>query len=336
MGQNERIGLSAEPAPTELVLEPTQVHIVEATPPPVFPDLPTAPAIADGSTDPTTVVPVQTLPVQPVAYAAITPVHTDEAFIEDRRPVWPYVAAALALLLGGLVGFLVGTASNDQPTSSAVSAPSGDAASTFDMLLARTKADGEYKSPSEYPQLDQITAIDNAAATANLQQQVDMLTAAQGQAKGLAGQVTTLTASVADLTAQRDALAAQVAANGGTSSDQQAKLDAANAKLDSLTNDLSAARADLDSANASLTKAQNDLAVAKAAYDALHVTQAPDYVNADIAGVRTQAAANGWTLLEQPTDSTTVAAGTVLDQVPAAGTNMVEGSVLYVRVAKRP
>ena len=296
------------------------------------------------SSDPTTVVPVQAVPVyapQPVAYAPIPPVYTEEGFIQyARRPTWPYIAAVVALLLGGLAGYLIGSSGNDEAKPAAVTAPadtaSGDVASTFDMLLARTKTDGEYKSPSEYPQLDEITAIDNAAATGNLQTQVEMLTIAQDEAKGLTDQVAMLEVAVADLTTERDALAAQVAGNGGTNSDMQAQIDDANAQIATLTADLDAVRTDLDTANASLKTVQSDLAAATAACDALNVMPAPDYVRADIARVRTEAASNGWTLIEQPTNSTTAVAGTVLEQTPAAGTNMVKGSVLYVTVAKRP
>ena len=341
----ERLDPIAEPTPTVVVQDPTQLHIVEATQPPMFAEVPTAPVIADVYSDPTTVVPVQAVPVhavQPVAYASIPPVYTEERFLQaERRPVWPYIAAVVALLLGGLAGYLIGSADDDEAKPAAVTAPagdtaSGDVASTFDMLLERTRADGEYRSPSEYPQLDEITAIDNAAATKNLETQVEMLTIAQEEAKGLTDQVTMLEVAVADLTTERDALAAQVASNGGTSTDMQTQLDDANAEIATLTSDLAAARSELDTAKASLKTAQSDLAAAKAAYDALQVIPAPDYVKTDIARVRTEAAANGWTLIEQPTNSTTVAAGTVLEQTPAAGTNMVKGSVLYVKVAKRP
>ena len=352
---NERFEPVVEPTPTvglPVVEDPTQLHIVEATQPPSFAEVPVAPFVADVSSDPTTVVPVQGLPaqavrvqavhaVQPVAYTDVPPVYTEERFIQNQaRPAWPYIAAVVALLLGGLAGYLIGSSGEDE-SSTAVTTPaggtaSGDVASTFDMLLVRTRTDGEYRSPSEYPQLDEITAIDNAAATKELQTQVELLTLAQEEAKGLTDQVATLEAAVADLTAERDALAAQIAGNGGTTSDMQAQLDDANAQIATLTADLDTARSDLDAANAALTTTQNDLAAARAAYDALNVMPAPDYVRADIARVRTEAAANGWTLIEQPTNSTTAPVGSVLEQTPAAGTNMIEGSVLYVKVAKRP
>ena len=347
MEPNERLDPITEPTPTELVQDPTQLHIVEATQPPMFADVPTAPIVADVASDPTTVLPVQAVPVQavqPVAYAPIQPVYTEERFIQpEPRPAWPFIAAVVALLLGGLAGYLIGSAGDDEATpavstsSSVAPAPaSGDVASTFDMLLERTRGDGEYRSPSEYPQLDEITAIDNAAATKNLETQVAQLTLAQEEAKGLTDQVAVLEVAVADLTAERDALAAQVASDGGTSTDIQTQLDEANAEIATLTSDLAAARGELDTANATLKTAQSDLAAAKAAYDALEVMPAPDYVKADIARVRSEAAANGWTLIEQPTNSTTAAVGSVLEQTPAAGTNMVRGSVLYVKVAKRP
>ena len=345
MEPDERLDPIAESTPTVVAQDPTRLHIVEATQPPMLAEVPTAPLVAGVSSDPTTVVPVQPIPVQAVqtlAYAPIQPVYTEERFIQpERRPAWPYIAVVAALLLGGLAGYLIASAGDDEAKPAAVTAPAGetaagDAVSTFDMLLVRTRADGEYKSPSEFPQLDEITAIDNAAATKNLETQVEMLTIAQKEATVLTDQVAMLEVAVADLTAERDALAAQVSSNGGTSTDMQTQLDDANAEIATLTSDLAAARSELDTANASLKTAESDLAAAKAAYNALQVMPAPDYVKADIARVRTEAAANGWTLIEQPTNSTTVAAGTVLKQTPAAGTNMVKGSVLYVEVAKRP
>ena len=202
------------------------------------------------------------------------------------------------------------------------------------MLLTRTQTDGEYKSPSEYPLLDEITAIDNAAATRNLQDQVAVLTAAQEQAAGLTEQVALLETALADVTADRDSLAAQLGESGGANTDTQALLDTANQQIATLTSDLDGARAELDASNAALKKAQSDLAAANARLDELKVVPVPNYVNGDIARVRTEASANGWTLIEQPTDSQT-AAGTVLEQFPAANSNMIKGSVLYVKVAKR-
>ncbi|MDP2291053.1 MAG: hypothetical protein Q8M22_07665, partial [Actinomycetota bacterium] len=317
---------STPPVAHPVVQDPTQLHIVEATPPPSFTEVPVAPFIDDVSSDPTIVVPVQAVPIQAVQAAAFAPVAPtyEERFIQDeRRPAWPYIAAVVALLLGGLAGYLIGSSVTDdaKPAEVAGDTASGDVASTFDMLLVRTRADGEYTSPSEYPQLDEITAIDNGAATESLQTQVEMLTIAQDEAQGLTDQVAMLESAVADLTAERDALAAQAAGNGGANSDMQAELDDANAQIETLTADLATARSDLDAANASLKTAQSDLAAANAAYDALVVTPAPDYVRADIARVRTEADANGWTLIEQPTNSTTFAAGTVLEPSPAAGTN---------------
>lgn len=350
MGQNEPLDPATAPTPPVVApaAAPVPVHIVEATQPPMFADVPTAPAVADGFSDPTMVVPVQAVPVRPVqppvaiAYSPVQPVYAEERVVEERflenqrRPAWPYIAAVVALLLGGLAGFLIAEAGDDNEKPAAATAQAGDATATFDMLLARTRADGEYRSPSEYPQLDEITEIDNTAATENLTTQVEMLTIAQKDAEGLTNQVTLLETAVADLTVERDALAAQVAGNGGTSTDMQAQLDAANAEIASLTADLATARSDLDTANAALKTAQDDLATAKAVVADLKLMPAPNYINADIARVRTEAVANGWTLIEQPTASTTVAAGTVLDQAPAANTNMVKGSVLYVKVAKRP
>ena len=343
MGPNERFDPAAPPEPPATEAVPP-LHIVEATTSRVFPDVPVAQPADAVYGDPTVLAPVQAAPVrtvqavhpvQAVAYAPAEPAYAEQVFIDEpRRPAWPFIVAALALLIGALAGYLIASAGDDKTTP--VSTPAaGDVDATFNMLLTRTQTDGEYKSPSEYPQLDEITAIDNAAATKDLENQVAVLTAAQEQAAGLTKQVALLETALNDVTAERDTLAAQLGESGGTNTDTQAKLDAANQQIATLTSDLAAMRTELDSANAALKKAQTDLAAANATLDKLNVMPAPNYVNGDIARVRTEASANGWTLIEQPTDSQT-AVGTVLEQFPAANSNMIKGSVLYVKVAKRP
>jgi hypothetical protein len=348
MGQDE-LDPSATPTPGPPD-DASPLRIVEATTPPGFPDVPVSPAVDAGYSDPTLIQPVTTdatartiapvaevaevRTVRPVAYAPVEPLPTEPRFIADERnPAWLYIIAVLALVVGGLAGYLIGAASDDeQAAPSTVPADGSDVNSTFDMLLTRTRTDGEYKSPSEYPQLDEITAIDAAAATADLENQVAMLTVAQEEAAGLTDQVALLETALADVTAERDELTAQLGESGGTNTDTQVELDAANEQIATLTSDLEAARTELDAANAALETAETDLAAANAALAQLNVMEVPSYVNGDVARARSDAAANGWTLIEQPTDSN-VAVGTVLDQLPAAQSNMIEGSVLHLTVA---
>ncbi len=321
--------------PTPDVVPP--LHITEATPPQMSPDAPMTPTVDDGYADTTRVLPaaqpggpVRT--IQPAAYGPDDPLYHDPRLIAERRqPAWPYLAAVLALIMGGVIGFLIGAAGDDDETVPVAPAAEGsDVDTTFDRLLTRTQADGEYKSPSEYPQLDEITAIDTAAATADLENQVVTLTAAQEEA---AGQVAALETAVTDITAERDALAAELNESGGTNTDTQADLDAANEQIVTLTSERDTARTQLDEANAALAATQADLEAANATLAELNLMPVPDYTNDDVARARADASENGWTLIEQPTDST-APAGTVLEQLPAAGANMIEGSVLYVTVAE--
>jgi flagellar biosynthesis chaperone FliJ len=338
MGQHDGFDPGATP-PSPPPDETTPLHIHEATTPPVFADAP----MSEPVVEPTAVMPVQPAApirtVPPVAYAPVDPSYNERRVIDDqRRGVWLFVTAVLALLIGGLVGFLIADAADDDDEQVAPLAPvsvpadGSDVTATFDMLLARTRADGEYRTPSEYPQLDEITEIDAAAATEDLENQVAMLTVAQEEAAGLTDQVAQLEQALADTTAERDELAAQLAEAEGTDPDTQAQLDAANEQIATLEGDLEAARTELDAANAALQQAQADLDEANARLEDLNVIAVPNYVNGDVAGARSDAAANGWTLIEQSTESD-AAPGTVLEQAPAANSNMVEGSVLYITVA---
>ena len=320
------------------------LHIREAPTPPVYPDEPvpghrTEPVVERPTVERTAVLPTQ--PAAPARAVApltptIEPVYPPGPYGREERAAWPYVLALFALLAGGLGGYLIGAALDDDDDPDVV-APVGsvvgddtDVNATLDMLLARTQADGEYRTPSEYPQLDQITEIDSAAARAPLEEQIAALSEAEGDVGELANQVATLEAALNDVTAERDELAAQL----GESSDPdaQAQLDTANQQIATLEADLSAARTDLEAANAAAQQARNDLAEATAQLESLQLLVAPDYVNGDIARVRSDAAANGWTLIEEPAESPSPP-GTVLEQVPGAGANMVRGSVLYVTYA---
>ena len=289
--------------PQEPILEPGPVepiHIVPATTPLEEPV---------AMYEPTQVIPqVPYRPVQPVApvapVAAVAPVAPVAAppIVYDRRPAWPYFVAALALLLGGVVGFLIGNARQTDQTD----------------LTSSTQP------------LDSV--VDSTASVADLQNQVALLTAAQAKsAQDLADAQAALTQAQAD----RDALATQVSTAGGT----QADLDAANAQVAKLQTDLQNATTQLDAANASLAQTQADLKTAQGQLDAanatltqLHPTPLANYVNGAVTKVRSDAQANGWTIIEEPGSSATAAPGTVLEQSPAPNTTMVTGSVILVKV----
>lgn len=323
------------------------LHIVEATPghigdrPEAAPTVPTYPG--PDSPAPTEVIPVVDRFNPPVA-APTGP----GPFGDERHPAWPFLIGLVALLLGGLIGFFISEArdSDDAQTLTSApitSAPAGDITQTLDTLLTRTRENGEYLTPSEYPQIDEITQIDNAAATRDLQSQVDLLTEAQDGAGGLTEQVATLDAALTDMTAERDALAAQIADGDAATTEQQAALDAANeqvatveAELESALTDLAAANQQVTDAAASLQTAVTERDAALATIEALNIVPNPDYVDGPVTTARTDATANGWTIIEMPTESTTAEPGTVLEQAPPANSNMIDGSVLYLTVAEAP
>ena len=282
--------------PQEPIVEPgvaEPIHIVPAT----------TPLDAVASYEPTQVIPA-------VAYQGvpptIQPVAPGPMYIDDRRPAWPYFIALLALMIGGLVGFLIGNSRQDETTGlTSVTAPFG-------------------------------STVDSTPTVADLQNQVALLTAAQTKA---AQDLADAQASLAQTTAERDALAAQVGTNGTATSGLQAQLDAANAQVAKLQTDLKTATTNLDTANASLaqsraslTTVQGQLDTANATLAALHPTPLANYVNGTIQKVRSDAQANGWTLIEEPGNSPTAALGTVLEQTPAPNATMVTGSVLFVKV----
>ena len=289
--------------PQEPNLEPggvEPIHIVPAT----------TPLEPVASYEPTRVIPQ--VPYQPVAPAVVQPVTPVVAgptsYYDDRRPMWPYVAAVLALLVGGLIGFLIGNARHSAPT--ALTSNTQPVGSTVDTSVTPTVAD--------------------------LQNQVALLTAAQTKA---AQDLAAAQASLTQTQAERDALAAQVGTAGSSTSGLQAALDASNAQVTKLQNDVKAATTQLDAANASLSQTQaslktvqGQLDTANATLTALHPTPLTNYVNGDISKVRADAQANGWTVIAEPGNSATAPIGTVLEQTPAPNSTMVAGSVIFVKV----
>lgn len=257
--------------------------------------------------EPTQVIPqVPYERVAPSLVQPVAPLDTGAVFVDDRRPAWPYFVAALALILGGLVGFLIGDSRHAEPST----------------LTSST-------IPTD-------STLDPNASVTDLQNQVALLTAAQTKA---AQDLADAQAAVAQAQAERDALAAQVGTNGTASGNLQAELDASKAQVATLQADLKTATTQLDTANASLSQAQaslksvqGQLDQANATLTALHPTPLANYVNGNIAKVRSDAQANGWTLIEEPGTSASAAPGTVLEQTPAPNATMIAGSVILVKV----
>ena len=286
--------------PQEPILEPGSaepIYIVPAT-------TPLEPVAAY---EPTQVIPaVSYQPVAPPIVQQVQPVPAGPMFVDDRRPAWPYFVAFLALLLGGVAGFLIGNARHNETTS---------------LTSATVPLD---------------STVGSSPTAADLQNQVTLLTAAQTKA---AQDIADLQASLAQTQAERDSLAAQVGTAGTATSGLQTQLDAANAQVAKLQADLKTATTNLDTANASLAQTQaslktvqGQLDAANATLTALHPMPLANYVNGTIQKARSDAQANGWTLIEQPGNSPTAALGTVLEQTPAPNTTMVTGSVLFVKV----
>jgi hypothetical protein len=274
-----------EPIPEPGGIEP--IHIVSAA----------APLDPIAAYEPTQIIPQ--VPYQAVVAAPVAPVATAPVFFDDRRPVWPYLVAVLALLLGGLIGFLIGDSRNTEPT----------------VLSPNTAPLG--------------STLDSTPTVADLQNQVALLTAAQTQA---AQDLTDAQAALAQTTAERDALAAQVGTAGGATTGLQADLDASKAQVVKLQADVAAATATLTQTQASLTTVQGQLDTANKTLTALHPVKLANYVNGNLAKVRADAQTNHWVLIEEAGTSPTAAVDTVLAQNPGADTNMVTGSVLIVEV----
>ena len=280
--------------PQEPILEPGAVDPVHVVPA----DMPLQPM---ASYEPTRVIPQ--VPYQPVVapiVQPVAPVATGPMYVDDRRQAWPYLVAVLALIVGGLIGFLIGDGRHPDTTT----------------LTANTQPLGS-------------TVDSTATSAADLQNQVTLLTAAQAQA---AKDLAAAQASLAQAQAERDALAAQVGTAGGATTGLQADLDASKAQVAKLQADLDAANATLTQTQASVKTLQGQLDTANATLTALHPTPLANYVNGDISKVHADAQANGWTVKEVPGTSPSAATGTVLEQAPAPNSTMVAGSVIFVKV----
>jgi len=335
---------------------PVPLRIVEASPPPTA-----APGVERlavspimGSYDGRFETPTQVLPIGGHVFVDASPAMMPVApvpLVDDRRSAWPYFAVVLALIAGAVVGFLAGRSSHTEnaPAGAASTAPTSTAVdsqrqinATLDSLLAQTKSAGQYAAPSQYPQLDEIVRLSSDAATKDLHNQVALLTAAQQQAAGLSDQVKMLQAALTAAQSQRDALSAQINTTNGTTGALQQQLDAATARATALQSSLQNASDQLATANktvattqASLATVQHQLDTASATLAALNPKPLPTYTNGDVGRARSDAAANGWKLIEQPTTSPTATPGTVLEQTPAPNTTVISGSVIYLKVAQQ-
>lgn len=333
--------------------------VVPATPDPVYEDLPTAPLrttpaadVEQGYDQPTVLQPAQ--PAYVVAEPYVEPMPTMVAAPISPMPEPLYIAAPperrwgvvamaamLALLVGGIIGLLLGRSTDGETSSVSGSQPIDSVApdqavvdqrvnDIFTLLVAQTQQPGGISTPTPYPALDQFLALTQGAGGS-----VDSTTAsttpateapaptgdALDQLATLQQQNATLQQQLATAQAERDDLQAMIEGTGATTGELQQLADEQAKQITQLQNDLATAQADLDAATAKLA--------------GLYLSQADNFVGADIAKVRSLAETNGWTLVEKQVDSTSAAPNTVTLQAPAAGANMVTGSVLYVEVARK-
>jgi len=323
--------------------------IVPATPPP------DADRLGGPPTQPVQTVPVgavaaQPTIVQPQAFAAVDPpvvVPVDPAPIAygPRRDWGPAImAAAVALLIGGLVGYLLGHASSDtQSTSSATSSPSSIDPTTVDqatvdqrvndiftMLLAQADQTGSVPTSTPYPKLDQLLAMSRSGAQASTPSTASAQTAPAPTtaAPQPSADVATLQQQLAQAEAARDQLQSQLDAQkmvAQQAADQQSQISTLQAQV-------AKSQTDLQAANDQITSLQTQLQAAQASN--LNPQPLPDLVGHPIAEVRNLARTNKWQLIEQPVDNKNYTTDIVSRQVPVAGTTMITGSVLYVEVVR--
>jgi septal ring factor EnvC (AmiA/AmiB activator) len=152
------------------------------------------------------------------------------------------------------------------------------------------------------------------------------------------------------LQAQVDELNGQVATLQGQVDQLTADLEAANAALATATSERDQAVADLATVTAERDQAVADLATVTAERDAAlqqvaelqaqlggiqdSVTAMPSFVGSQLVAVEDFAEETSVELKVEEVDTATgpVAAGTVIEQLPAAGVPLVDGSVIWVQV----
>jgi len=292
---------------------------------------------------------------QPVMYEARpvdVPVAVESTVVgpPPRKPVWPWVVAVLGVVLGGLIGWLLSRSDGDEDAVTddtevtvVVSTVPVEAGidEQLDALVEQTRANGAYADGSEFPQIDEIVAIDRAATSAELQDQVDLLSIAQEQSvesiTELEEQVATLEESLTEVTAERDELKAQAESGAVTDTEFLARLQEKEDEIATLEDQLATANTQVTEAQAAaqraaddLQTAQDDLQEANAALDALDPKQIESYVNSNLDRIRAAAAANGWVLVEQPVEAATDTPNIITNQLPAPGATVVRGSVVIV------
>ena len=155
------------------------------------------------------------------------------------------------------------------------------------------------------------------AQNAELRTQVDDLTAQIAELEAGEGDG----AAVEELAAENEQLAADL-------EDQKAEVARLTGENEDLTDQVSS----LEEANAQL---QGRIEQILDDLDAALVA-APDLVGSTANSAASQADEHGWVLVQIPTASDEVAAGTVLSQAPPAGTPMLSGSALAIGVAAVP
>ena len=327
------------------------IRIVPATPDRFGDDPPTAQMPqTPGTYEPTVVMPAPAAVVPPamvvpqaVAAAPVyaEPVYSEPVYVAPPPRRWGAVAAAalLALLIGGIVGLLIGRASAKSNTlTTADTQPPGTVAASdqgtvdkrvndiFTLLVAESKQPGGITTPTPYPQLDQLLGILKTSAapttTAAPAPTTDPTAATvSGQVATLQQQNAALQEQLTAAQKQRDDLQATLNSSGSATSDLQRQADQQAQRINQLQSDLNATKTQLATAQDTLTK--------------LNPMPIDNLVGMDIAQVRSLAKTNGWTLVEKTVDNTGATPNAVTAQMPAAGSTMINGGVLYVEVARK-
>jgi hypothetical protein len=246
----------------------------------------------------------------------------------------------VALLIGGIVGVLIGRAGAEGDTLSSTDTVTTDSAvdqatldrrvnDVFTLLVAESQQPGGIATPTPYPQLDQLIGILQGSAPTDTSATAASSSATDQVVGSLSDQVAMLQQQNADLQSQlataqqqRDELQATLDSSGGATSDLQRQADEQAQQINQLQSDLDATKAELATAQETLTE--------------LNPQPIDNLVGMEIGQVRSLAKTNNWTLVEKTVDNTGAAPNTVTAQMPAPGTTMVTGGVLYVEVAKKP
>jgi hypothetical protein len=287
---------------------------------------------------PTASLPTEALPGRhvyvPVSQVAAEPVYLDEEpnfWRDENRGAW-IAGVVAALLVGGLIGLLIGraSASDDTPTAASPS-------TTVSRATIPQSAPPSIGVPA--------SPADPAKTAQDLQAQVAALTAARDQSEQQLQQarqaVTVLQAALDQSKAQAGASttaagASTTTAGATTTTGQASQVAALQSQLTAATQQAATLQTQVSQATQAVAAAQAQLAALQASNKQLGLTPLDNFVGGDVGIAQQKASANGWTLVQQQTLSASAVPGTVTNQTPAAGSNMVKGSVLYVEVATKP